>query len=651
MAKTTASNDDFVEYTYYPNCALSALLFAREITLEISTTDSLHTGIRIEVFRNVYVDQYEKVEDSIKKIENGSVSYNVTISGLIKIALTGVDNQGYSIGTNNTNELTVRSDVTPPDAPYVDTSAFDYYSIDPVTVSFYINSDATSGSGINYARSSYSFINALGQPVPELTRNLTSDDAQLKYINNIKQNGTLCFYIYDLVGNLGTFSYPYVRHGYQNTPVPIIILTPQTQYTNDDIQYTTAMYVTIDFGIIDDSTKREYTLITPTASVTRNYTEPFTITYQFTVTIRAYYYVNNEKIYVEAEISNIDTTPPDLTDVVESAQIICDIKADVPIYINIHVTDEKSGIRKVYAVSGAVRIDLDKISEDHYFLNIMNITKFTLYAEDNAGNQNNVVFGGLTYDYTTISTYKEIYQNLDQSLYVDKGWEAVITAYDALSAYINNPTGDTGYIQALITNLNDTIKGVTNISVKISDVIGLEIPGAVEFAFNSDTFDMKRGDSVTVLLGTIKATDAEINSTKQKAIELYNDPDAFAVTFALSLTKDDSEKVPSVIGTYTMDIVLDNNITNCKVYLKTVNGLIELESELSNNNLIVKATDVGEFYIVGVKPTADSDSVNIFGRMISKVTVIIVSTCIAVFLIAILIIVLIMVKTRRKSNR
>ncbi|MDR0752057.1 MAG: hypothetical protein LBF12_05715 [Christensenellaceae bacterium] len=660
-AKTPDSTEDLVDYVYYPNTALDALQFGRDITISLSFSDPLHEGVRVEVFKNVYTNQYEEVEEKVVTIEGGNVIYNLTLSGLIKIIFTGVDEQGYSIGTNNSIDLTVRSDLTPPPEPFVDTSAFEYYSIEPVTVSFYINSDVTyinsvvtPGSGINYSRSFYSFFDTSGKPVDELTRNLTSADAQLKYINNINQNGTLWFFVYDLVGNLGTFSYSYTRHGHQNTPIPIIKLEPATTFAKE-------VLVDIDWGVIDDPSliKKEYQFITPAATITRIYTEPFSVTLSTNVTIRAYYYVDGEKLYVDSEISNVDSTPPNLVGVVENAQVFCDLTATIPILMKAHIVDAKSGIKRVYAkvvyysgYTGPLIVDLVSLPGDYYQLDLMDLTTFTLYAEDNAGNESSVVFGGMAYEYATITKYNNIFKNLETHLYSEAGLETVISAYHAVSAYINNPTVDTGYLQSLLINLDDAIKGISNISIQISDATGLEIPGVIDFEFKSDTFDMKRGDSLTVLIGTVKKSDTELANSKQEVISTFstsNNP--MVVSFAIELSKNNTTP-PNVVGKYTMTIMLPSDIEAYAIYLKKENKYIAQEVLLTDDlqNLIVLADGVGEFYILGTKIEIANLGPTIFGRIFPVSTIILISVCLGVGVIGIVLLLFMLKKMRNKSK-
>ncbi|MDR2266331.1 MAG: hypothetical protein LBE09_01925 [Christensenellaceae bacterium] len=609
--RARVSDDSYSALLYYPQAPLTALTYGRDILIVVRTSDEGQVFAKFEIYKNTTADQYVKADEKIVSFSQGTATLQVSVSGLLRIYIIGLSATSLPQPASNSTEIILKSDVTPPPEPNIDVSEFNYYTNNPVSVPFNIvsdiSTDGTTGSGIDYPRSLYKFMDSTGELVPQLSRNLTPEDSQTHIISGIDRNGTLIFLIYDIAGNLAEYTYPYTRHGHPDTDPPSIILSPSTGFAK-------SVLVTIGWSDVYDETPsliKQYAFITASSSIVNTYTEPFTVTYETDVTIRAYYYTGGNQMYQEVKITNVDATPPDMSLVEESASVYCNLREAIPIYMRMRVTDVKSGIRRVYTLDGE---ELENVSGDIYSIPLLQRTTLIINAEDNAGNVGTTAFYSLSYDYATIEKYSALFTTLNSDDYSTQGWQAVISAIDALSSYLPNILADTGYIRSLTVKLDDAIKGVNNIAVRIADSGLLEIPGNIEFEFASDTFDMKLGASLKVLIGNVRESDSRLQEIKNTAIALSgNKKGAYVCSFSIWLEKSDGE-LPNITGNYSVKIGLPTGLKNCSLYVMTDIGLVRIVDVVESDGYFTTNLNmVGDFYITG---TIDDDKTSAFIKVL-----------------------------------
>jgi hypothetical protein len=624
-------------YAYTPSIPIALLSYGRNIIITLTRTNVAQTSVKFVISKNVMGGNYEAVGVYIREFENAKASIEISLSGLLKISCIAINAVGTETPLANQTDIIVRSDTTPPPEPTVDVSVFEQFNQQAINVEFCINPDID-GIGIAYnEKSLYRYEDEFGNVV--FLKYLTALNMQSSWIADIDCNGKLVFELYDLVGNHSTYFYNYVKHGQIETAPPIITISP-------DSGYARAISVAISWGEdYDNSTEaiKEYSYITPVGSVIfQQYSSPFEITQEGRITIRAYYYSNGQKLYVEKIVDSIDRTPPDLATIADSITIYCDLMSVLPIFLTVRATDIKSGIKRVYLGTGE---DLSRTSDNMYMTDIFGMRNITIKADDHAGNTVEYSIYNLNYNYEVISEYSDRFATLDSNDYTQTGWIAVQNTYNALSRYLVDKTAQTGYIQQLRTELNDAINGVSKIVTRIAQDGVSEIPGIIFFEFNADTFNMKLGTEGRVIIGNAKILDSEKNSIKEKLLSDDIKDRPHTSSFNIRFEDLNGESI-NVIGDYSMKILIPESMSNCSIYIKSGEEIIKLENTSeSGGYLIVHTNQVGDFFIIGSKP---KPGVSIFGRFFTYDIIWIFSSIGGVILIVGTTVIIVQIKKLKK---
>ncbi|HOB64679.1 MAG TPA: hypothetical protein PKH08_05960 [Clostridia bacterium] len=529
---------------------------------------------------------YKSSSGSLK--ETGFISsfpyvFEVPIEGIITVTAKAYTLNETEIADAEELICEVYNDITPPPEPYVDILELDKYHKEDFFLSYCLYYDAY--SQINFENSYLKFDSDDPGAGIEL---ISLDDLlrfEFRYLYNnltIKGNGVLSIYLEDCAGNASEYSYVYDKHGVPETGVPTVTLSTT--------EYAQSVTVHISWGPNHDNpfVVKKYALITATNTVYDDYEQPVIIDMEGEIELRVYYLENGEQKYITQTIGNVDKTPPSLTVMQDTADVIVDIKAAAnPVMFRIKATDMLSGIKSVYFKTGG---NLTRIENGYYAAPIIDMKTFTVVAEDNAGNKAEYFHNNDKLDFDTIKEYNQKFLALNRSEYASGGWAAIEDACDALSMLLMDPMAQSSDIAVAARRIDTAITGEIRVTNSIA-AIPPGLDGGVSFSLPPSATDALKGEKITIVFG--KASGDSLSETAGKASGI-NKRKVYA--FSISL-RGDSNAV-SLTGGMSFNMPLPQGAVGGKIYVSDGGQLKELSCEVEGGRIYAVTTAVGDFYLV-----------------------------------------------------
>lgn len=556
--------------------------YSRDIKLEYAFKTA--TKYVVNVYENVG-GVFTLVESGIEKsVENGKGYYEVGLNGELRIECIALNQLGTSIGEIS---AVVKSDVTPPTAPVIDSDGvMDTAHSAPFSVGYIVNGDNL--SGIDYSRSCYSYRDEEGLIViPETP---IAEVYSKAMVNGIDRNGTLTFIIYDKAGNFISSSKEYNLHHYVESTPPTITVTPQTGYSQN-------VMVTLSWP--QGVSNRYYKLIVNGNEHPRTiYDAPISIVDEGKVEIRAYYYKDGIETYVSKNITNVDNTPPVENSILETIRFKVDLTSDTPALLSVKPHDGKSGIKRVYLKGFGTNFHTGNNGVGVYSLDVterigMNVG---IVVEDNAGNTTDYNYPLNGYDKEKIVYYSNEYKKLNSSDFESVAWSELLNSFSRLSNVLSSPTSTGGDISTYAKEVDGVLSGKNEVKVTLIDIIdGLsnDFTASVPVLGTS----VKKGGKINLSVNKIGVSEDEFNEKISVGAAIAKFPSYKGYGFNLNLTDRDGQEV-TIYNQMSVSLTIPGTNKLANVYQEKDGVLVQLSSSIENNVLTFQLESDGNFYLI-----------------------------------------------------
>lgn len=531
-----------------------------------------------------------------------SVSYDVKLSGEIKVIFTSFDENQIAIGSVS---KTVKSDNDKPSFASVNRMT-DWLPAGAVfDIKVFLESfvDELSGRGGIFYSINDGAITAL-------------DEGGDVFTLRINSNSVLKLYQFDNAGNMLESSYDFDKFDTVAPPKPEIILTPNVDPSQSN-GYAGYFTVELKFYVDDESGLSEncYYVLNGQRTV---YTGPFRLDEARTYELNAYAVDNAGNVSAASQVAVPSTSFDRVQPSVNNLTVEYDVRSELPCTISFAASDQMSGIKYAYIEGTSVYFTLTAGGVYRASADCYGKSGLVVLVEDRAGNVsvNHVAINyfGIDSIAAVIKNCAEMYKETDFSLYTEDAVLRINDCYVELNALLSSDLSQTGDFKAVSDKIAELISGKNKFVYSIQTPTE-HLSGALTFEVNTEDFaGYKIGDEIKLVFNAEQVTG--------DFVALSGFSEGFYDVFSLKVYYNGTEMSALADG---MKITLNMPVGYYERNYKLINvaDMSVVETSVFNNKIEFKLNKSGVYALVvsGSPEKAGTQTgektISVFGRELS----------------------------------
>ncbi|MDD4316047.1 MAG: hypothetical protein PHC84_02675 [Clostridia bacterium] len=552
--------------------------------------------------------------------EGGAAQYSVTMNGELIIKCYAADSQGALLPVYA--EVNVRSDNAAPQQAAVSEMTEWTRRENGFAVQVVLGVD-NGNSGVKKAE--------IAIDSGEGVEVRTIESPALNDYFTIYEPTTVHITVFDNAGNYSTKQYIYDKFDSTQPSAPQFVFTPNVAVGEGTNGYAREYLVTISYGEDADEPGNDGGSGIKPGSMryTLNgeqfvYEGSFYLAEHRLFTLSAYYQDNagNTSPVVSAEVNNLDRIAPSLSDI----HLNIDLTKALPYTLSAICTDSHSGIDRIQVAGENYTFtkqmhNVYSASFDSLDKELLQITVF-----DNVGNYNTsslIVphFGTLDLE-DMAEEYNTKFLALDGSQYNQAAWQNLLDLYGDLSLFFESADTTLSDFDIISAQIDSAITGAIKYKYFIHSVppgINLNISYVADPA---DFPNMKKGDTVTLVMQKIDKDGIELDSLLFRAASLSGFDIAFANPFMAKFVYNDIDVAYVFDNGALVTIPVPMGYEERMFAIIDLDSQQKLETEVINNTVTFKLKKAGRYALVteGAVKTDVSpppSGVRVFGKILS----------------------------------